>query len=48
MKTVEPGFDLDWEEIGHKAAPFGSISPDNRERHSILSTGLTQTRCLDI
>jgi type IV secretion system protein VirD4 len=41
------GIDHDWEEIGHKAARFGSISPENRELHSILSTGLTQTRFLD-
>ena len=41
---ITAGIDHDWEEIGHKAARFGSISPENRELHSILSTGLTQTR----
>jgi type IV secretion system protein VirD4 len=41
------GIDHEWEEIGHKAARFGAISPENRELHSILSTGLTQTRFLD-
>lgn len=44
---IAAGIDHDWEEIGHKAARFGSISPENRELHSILSTGLTQTRFLD-
>jgi type IV secretion system protein VirD4 len=44
---ITAGIDLDWEEIGHKAARFGAISPENRELHSILSTGLTQTRFLD-
>lgn len=44
---IAAGIDRDWEEIGHKAARFGSISPDNKELHSILSTGLTQTRFLD-
>lgn len=44
---ITAGIDHDWEEIGHKAARFGSISPENRELHSILSTGLTQTRFLD-
>jgi type IV secretion system protein VirD4 len=44
---IAAGIDYDWEEIGHKAARFGSISPENRELHSILSTGLTQTRFLD-
>lgn len=41
------GVDYDWPEIGHKAARFGAIDPANRELHSILSTGLTQTRFLD-
>lgn len=44
---IAAGIDADWEEIGHKAARFSSISPENRELHSILSTGLTQTRWLD-
>ena len=44
---IAAGIDHDWEEIGHKAARFGSISPENRELHSILSTGLTQTKFLD-
>jgi type IV secretion system protein VirD4 len=44
---ITAGIDHNWEEIGHKAARFGSISPENRELHSILSTGLTQTRFLD-
>jgi type IV secretion system protein VirD4 len=44
---VTAGIDYDWEEIGHKANRFGAISPENRELHSILSTGLTQTRFLD-
>jgi type IV secretion system protein VirD4 len=44
---ITAGIDHDWEEIGHKAARLGSISPENRELHSILSTGLTQTRFLD-
>jgi type IV secretion system protein VirD4 len=44
---ITAGIDYEWEEIGHKAARFGAISPENRELHSILSTGLTQTRFLD-
>jgi type IV secretion system protein VirD4 len=44
---ITAGIDYDWEEIGHKAARFGEIDPSNRELHSILSTGLTQTRFFD-
>jgi type IV secretion system protein VirD4 len=44
---IAAGIVQDWEEIGHKAARMSSISPENRELHSILSTGLTQTRFLD-
>lgn len=44
---ITAGMDYNWEEIGHKAAHFGSITPENRELHSILSTGLTQTRFID-
>jgi type IV secretion system protein VirD4 len=44
---ITAGIDYEWEEIGHKAARFGAISPENRELHSILSTGLTQTRFFD-
>jgi type IV secretion system protein VirD4 len=44
---IEAGIDLDWPEIGNKAARFGAIDPANRELHSVLSTGLTKTRFLD-
>ena len=44
---IEAGIDGDWPEIGNKAARFGAIDPANRELHSVLSTGLTQTRFLD-
>jgi type IV secretion system protein VirD4 len=36
-----------WPEISNKAARFASITPDSRELHGILSTGLTQTRWID-
>jgi type IV secretion system protein VirD4 len=44
---IEAGIDADWPELGNKAARFGAIDPANRELHSVLSTGLTQTRFLD-
>ena len=44
---IRAGIYNDWEEIGHKAARFSAIDPQNRELHSILSTGLTQCRLLD-
>ena len=44
---ITAGIDGDWAEIGNKAARFGAIDPENRELHSVLSTGLTQTRFLD-
>lgn len=44
---IAAGIIHNWEEIGHKAQRFAAITPESREMHSILSTGITQTRLLD-
>lgn len=41
------GIKYNWPEIGHKAERFSDINYQSREPHSIISTGLTQTRFLD-
>jgi len=44
---IAAGIVHNWEEIGHKAARFGDVTPENREILGVLSTALTQTRWLD-
>jgi type IV secretion system protein VirD4 len=46
-EMIVTGIEKKWEELAIKSGRFASITPDNRELNSILSTALTQTRWLD-
>lgn len=47
LGAIEAGKKHGWPEIGIKTGRFADISPDNKEQHGVISTGLTQTRYID-
>lgn len=47
LGAIQTGIRDDFEEIGIKTSRFLDLAPENKELHSVLTTGLAQTRWLD-